>query len=1652
MTNSFDDRANGYARGEGICVMALKSLEDALRDNDTIRAVIRGSGTNQDGRTPGIVSPSSDAQAALMKTVYESSGLNYNDTTYFEAHGTGTRVGDPLELGALAKTLATSSRKPKNSLYIGSVKTNIGHLEGCAGLAGLLKTILCIEKGTIVPSLNFENPNPSIPLDKWRLKVPTEKVPWPNAGGVRRASINSFGSRGLRGNTSSVSVPEGTNSPDSDSDSGLGTSMPSSPKDGLDDHSLSEGNKMPKLFVISSPEQAALQRIAFGYAKYLEDQAMASPLSVQGAFNNLAYTLGLRRSCFQWRSAVVASSPTELVSTLKTSIKSFRTSQAPRTLFVFTGQGAQWHAMGRELLQYEIFRETVEKADKFLAGIGADWSVTKELKASEEASNINQAAFSQPLCAVLQIALVDLLNHWGIRPTAVVGHSSGEIAAAYAAGALSAPDCWKIAFHRGRLSQDITKIAPEMRGSMMAVGLSADEVRPHLEHLDDPNVVIACINSPSSVTLSGPSESLGKLETTLKDSDVFARKLKVNVAYHSPHMKIIEDQYLSSIHDIKTLPTGSGPTFFSSVTGGQLDISELGASYWVRNMVSPVEFVKVFESMFPERSAMTRRRRRNMVNIDTMVELGPHSALQGPIRQILTKQDRAGDADYVSVLYRGKDAVISSLQAVGHLWTKGQAVKFLEVNSSEESHSSLKCLTDLPNYPWNHTNRFWHESPGLDNHRFKQTPRLDLVGKPTTDFNPIEPRWRNAVRVSENPWLNDHKIQGSVLYPFASMICAVLEAAQQMADKTQKVQGYEIRDVLVGRALVLPTGAESGVSTVLHMRPRKTGTKASNVFWYEFVFYSEQPTEIVEHCSGLIHILYYSNTSSVEEKAADVEESRNLVAEYTHMSQTCKRSEKPEEFYRARELLGMQWGPQFQGLTKINMSQNEACFSVTIKDTRAIMPAEFEYDHLLHPTTLDSCFQATFAPKVGCTDSRVPTSIDYLYVSADMPKGAGSELRGYTTVSLAGFSNYDADITVSDETVSRPMIAMKGFRCTTLGSLNGDMAVTRQDWEIKKVCTELVWKEDLALVRQREANKIFVPQVQMSQSDMLACREASNIYMTRLLEAQSGKGDNSENSDTLKYLDWVSQQLNSATAAGSKSLNEYTWKDDTEFLARFSESAIDGQLVCDVGQKLLENQGNTTARNERRDLLDSYYASAPNVMACNTMIAKWVELSGHKVPYQRILEIGSGNANLTHQVLQATGGRNHTTPLFNKYVVSDKDSSRLPAIKERLQDWEEHLQYKLLDIEQDPLDQEFEAESFNLILAGHTFNSVNDVEATLKHCHQLLKPGGKLVIGDFSNPSSHMQFVLGALSTRPGPIADESEWNHRLRFADFSGTDIIVRDNQDAAIHCSSMIVTTKPGQPKLSFNEIVLVNHPEASQNAQTLAQNVTGQLEAIGLKVKTATMEEAIATDSEGNMLISGKLVLALLEVEHPLVSRMSEIEFSQLQKLLGGCLGGLWISRSNRTVDPAGDPEFSTSVGLLRTLRNEKPEIRTHELSLSCELQIALPEAATAIMRPLQLILESESMERESETETAEVDGIYYIPRLIDHPSKNRSLDAISHKVPPEKQRLADNPYPLRLNIGTPGMLDTLRFVRDTVPLSELGANEVEIEVHANGMNFL
>ncbi|UKZ66517.1 Type I Iterative PKS [Trichoderma atroviride] len=824
LCKAFDASADGYGRGEGFAALVLKPVEKAIRDGDTIRAIIRGSATNQDGKTRSMTMPNGEAQEELIREAYRFAGLDFKDTSYFEAHGTGTSAGDFAELNAIANTITHERDKP---LWVGSVKTNIGHLESVAGLAGIIKSIQILEHGLIPPSLHFHNPNPRIPFKEWRISVPTKEIPWPEEG-IRRISVNSFGfggsnahiilddayhyltARGIKAHHNTIQTsPKGREALKLHKEAlSLSSSRPQIP----------EGHKMPYMMILSSSDQNGLNRQRQALFKYLKDHAKMRNESGQAFLRDLAFSLSERRSRLPWKTVFTASTVPELTQALEapTSLE-VRSNIEPRLAFVFTGQGAQWARMGIELLQYRIFRESVESAERYLRKIGCPWSVMEELQREDAVSNINQPLYSQTICTVLQVAIIQLLTSWNIAPHSVVGHSSGEIAAAFAIGAISREDAWKVAYWRGKLSSELLKSSPDLTGSMMAVGASAEQAQKWLDELTEGKCVVACINSPSSVTISGDEAGIDELAARLKEREIFARKLKVDTAYHSHHMLAVKDPYTKALANMETRQgPPDGPQMFTSVTGHIISAGELGPSHWVTNLTSPVLFSDAVRELLRPKS---HEDQSHGCSVDIMVEIGPHSALQGPIRQILSGFG-AHNTEYRSVMSRGKNAVDTILTAVCDLVSRNVPADILAINTcSDDStisfNSSPALIVDLPSYTWNKTKSYWNESRLTRQIKQRSSPRLSLIGAPLPSFAQLEQQWRGFVRIAEEPWLRDHKIQGSIRYPTASYIAMALEAANQVADQGRTVNRYKLRDINIRNSITIDEGSQTEFITRL---------------------------------------------------------------------------------------------------------------------------------------------------------------------------------------------------------------------------------------------------------------------------------------------------------------------------------------------------------------------------------------------------------------------------------------------------------------------------------------------------------------------------------------------------------------------------------------------------------------------------------------------------------------------------------------------------------------------------------------------------------------------------------------------------------------------------------------------------------------------
>ncbi|KAL4811864.1 hypothetical protein BDW67DRAFT_189235 [Aspergillus spinulosporus] len=1032
-SHSFDSRANGYARGEALAAVVVKPLYQALADGDTIRAVIRGSGANQDGKTVGITIPNPQAQAELIRKTYATAGLGLEQTGYFEAHGTGTPVGDPIELSAIGASFG-EYRSQDCPLVVGSVKTNVGHTEGAAGLAGVVKAVLALETGIIPPLADFKELNEKLQLEDWKLALPLKATPWPMSG-LRRASVNSFGFGGANAHiilddayhylkSHGLSANHQTTPSEREDSSDSGLEMDSAASD--------SGEGQPsKLLLFSTYDGAGIKRTEALWNSHLAD-ILADSKRVEETIvmSDLAYTLSDRRTTFDFRSFAVASSVQDLKAKLEKDglPRLNRVSRRPNPVFVFTGQGAQWPAMGRELLSNTVFRASIERSKAVLEREGCEWDVLQVLSDPKD-QRIHVPAFSQPVCTILQVALVDLLQSWDIQPAATVGHSSGEVAAAYAAKMISQDEAVRIGYWRGYYSEQVKVRLEHIRGSMMAVGLSESQATSYLNRVPEGSVVVACINSPSSVTLSGEDHSIQTLEAILQADGHFARKLRVEVAYHSPHMKTVADEFLNAVGVITPRP--SDIPMFSSVTETRVeDPATLVASYWMQNLISPVRFSGALATLLndtPGVKANTRRRRTAGSVWSALIEIGPHEALKGPCRQIMSglNPKLADQMPYMSILSRGKNAVETSLTAAGLLWASGHPINIREVNQYRDSGE--RVITDLPPYPWNHEKGFWHEPAASVSARLRKEPRNDLLGVPVAQQNPFERSWQNYLSVSECPWQKDHVITGTVLYPGAGHLIMAFEAAIRLAVENRPLKGVSFSNVHFDKGLVIPSD-DHGVETRLCTRPHE-----SLQDWYHYTLYSINATgDWTKHSWGSFS-LHYDDAVSVQQAKRNKDEYNDI---HTH---ACRQI-NVESFYAQLQSIGTEYGPTFRNLVHAAAvpGQHSGVGTITVPDTRSVMPHEFEYPHLIHPATLDAIFHLIFVAMGegnALSESAIPTRVDRIYISTDLPRGVGAKYTGFGRAEPISSRETLGTIVVSDENwFTGPKIIVEGMTITEVSS------------------------------------------------------------------------------------------------------------------------------------------------------------------------------------------------------------------------------------------------------------------------------------------------------------------------------------------------------------------------------------------------------------------------------------------------------------------------------------------------------------------------------------------------------------------------------------------------------------------------------------------
>jgi polyketide synthase 12 len=958
---TFDSRANGYVRSEGCGVVMLKPLSRAEADGDHIYATILGTAVNQDGHTEeGFTVPSFSSQVAMLETAYEKAGVDPKNVAYIEAHGTGTPVGDPIETRAFGEVFG-KNRSENEKCWMGSVKTNIGHLESAAGIAGLIKLSLVLKNRQVPQNLHFENPNPKIPFDDYRLQVPTELVDLPQNGHPIIGGVNSFGA----GGTNAHAV--------------LQAYQPQT-KSKKDISGGSEAERV-ELFTVSAQTKEALRDNVTQYVEYLGN--------TPNSLSDICYSAGARRSALDYRLSVAARTKEELREKLEAYLgeetrpgmfeQKAKKGHKPKLGFIFSGQGPQWYAMGQQLIESSsIFREVIEQIDQRFQQL-ADWSLLEEMSRDEATSRVSETRIAQPAIMAVQIGLTEIWKSWGVTPEGCVGHSIGEVAAAYASGSLTLDQAVEVIYHRSRGQNRATG-----KGKMLAAALTVAEAREAIIGFEDV-VSIAAINGPNMLTFSGDSEPLEKIAQQLEQKDVFCRFLRVNVPFHSHHMEPLKAELIESLDHLE--PSEATIPLYSTVTGKQEDGSHLDSNYWYQNVREPVYFTDALARMADD-------------GFDTFIEIAPHPVLTIGANDLL-KAKSVKAAFIVPSLRRKEDEAITLMGSLGMLFTQGYCIDWKQLNPNG-------ALVDLPAYSWQHE-RYWFEVPEHANERLGEVIHPHLSSVERSAANPNHFIWKLQLDTKVHPYIEDHKVDGTVIYPGTGHLEVAFAAAKSSFGESF---GF-LEDIHFESALFLPDEGES-----MDIRLEVASDEGS----YRIFSKGEgDDTPWTMHSRGVMNHLGDSFISS----------SVNLPEIQERLTETVSVSNLYVELKEG----GLQYGEAFRCIQQLWKGDSEILAGIKLSKNLHHGIEEYGF----HPALLDASLHAIFAAKESREGEKRGIYLPVYIQRFKLHSKPNTKIWSYIRVTEASDANLRGDYFILNE--DGTLVAeIQGLTCKYIEGSRGESA------------------------------------------------------------------------------------------------------------------------------------------------------------------------------------------------------------------------------------------------------------------------------------------------------------------------------------------------------------------------------------------------------------------------------------------------------------------------------------------------------------------------------------------------------------------------------------------------------------------------------------
>lgn len=1632
---TFDVLANGFVRGEGAGVVALKRLSDALANRDRIYAVILTTAINQDGRTLGISVPDGEAQMAITRQACALAGIKPAAIRYAEVHGTGTPVGDPIEANALGTVLGEGRLLTKPCLF-GSVKTNIGHLEAGAGVAGLIKLALILHHGQIPPNLHFITPNPNIDFERLKIRVPTSLEPVPCEQML--ACINSFGFGGTNAHA-------------------LLQTPPPVRKRGHG-KCAERGRAVP--LVLSAKTEQALKAQATKFRTFL------SADTTEADTESIGYTAATRRIHHPYRLCVVGESNKEISELLDAFHRDERcpglasgkagSLQRKGPVFVFSGQGPQWWNMGGELLESEpVFRRTIQACDQFLREIG-DWSIMEELGYSKDDSWMDVTAIAQPAIFAIQVALVALLKSWGIVPAAVVGHSVGEVAAAHVAGVLSLREAARVVYHRGRCMD----LDSSHSGTMLAVGLSRDEAATLVQRFDG-RISVAALNSPKSVTLSGDKHTLEDIAAELKSSEIFVRFLDIKYAFHSHQMDSVQNNLLQALGKVAT--RRARIPVFSTVTGGPASREDYGAEYWWRNVRETVRFCPAIETLLEE-------------GHDLFVEISPQPVLSPPIME--TASARGRKLKVLPTLRKNRPEKAALLDLLGALHAQGAHVTWEKLFRSG-------CRTvPLPTYAWQYES-YWIEPAENRKARTEASAHPLLM----FDLHTAEPSWQSRLDTKLLPYLKDHVVQGHTVFPAAGYIEMALGAGNTIFRHFPVV----IEELDIAKALILPQRGDAALAQFRYAPDTARFAITSRT--------SESSDGWDRNAAGYLRGPDYA----IDQPRLNLTKVRARMTEQT----------EKKDLYVRFAAVGIDFGETFRSVRSVWSGNREALGKVILPEAARNSLTGY----MVHPVVLDGCLQvlsAALPEERWGGELFLPVHVARARLFDRLPP----EVWSHTRLTALGPRMLVGDVVVCAED-GRVLMEIRGLRCQLVSSGTANKSSPAQNWLYRERWKAVTRSESeeaesapampeprdiINKMRRRSRHRVEEDRLELDR--YIAYREKMDrlclLYISeafRQMEWPIKRGEQVKPRELAKSLR-VAPQHDKVFGLYLRFMKERGFLEESngrwavrsepeavqplmlwrELLRHLPMCLAELTLLRRCGENLhsilqgKENALNLIFSRGTMDTAEHLYQDSLWGREPNGLVADAVAAAVEHIPATRnirILEIGAGTGGTTSYVLP------RLAPARTEYVFTDLSPIFLDHAEKKFFDYP-FVKYRVLDIEKRPAEQDILPRSFDIVIAANVLHATRDLNETLRHVRELLKPSGLLVLIECEKVSRWFDLVFGLTEgwwryqdkyrDDTGPNIGRKQWRRVLRATGFPSVECLtgIRRSEEPGmvVFVAREGTPRSDGKPAARSTGTALVRERWlVFEDRSGVAVRVAAQLEQSDCSVIRVRAGSAFDSSDGSAFTIRPEAV-------------------EDMQRLIGS------VYDSGPPLDgilhfwslDAAAPQDLTS-----TLLREAETLGCH-----CVMHLvqALTERQTNVPKPrLCLITRGAVAVEEGETvsvaqaplwgmgRVAVIERPHALCQMIDlppQPDKNESTALIEEIAARDgeseiafrgscrhvmkvahtslneyERRPAGNIPPYRVECRTPGMLDRLsiRHIRRRRP----GAGEVEIEVRAAALNF-